>query len=455
MIKKTITRQPVLLIGIAAITSGITTNLMASTPINQTKINMADTIGTACAQGPDVNDADFQTRCNNIVIASGGNPFILENVVAGGENLELTNAINEVAPEQLIVPSLQSTRTMANIASVSSAAIAARMNIIRTAMFSSATTQVAANNQSQPGQFKFSLNPGVQGGSAGISDSGRLGIWGNGTYNTGDVNSSVNQLGFGFENWGGTIGADYRITDNFVAGAAFTYLSTDADVDASAGSVESDSYSGTIYATFAHESGFYVDANASYGESDLDISRRIDYSINGDTVNTNAEGNPDGSQYSFGMGIGYQISLASATIEPFARADYMEYEIDSYSERGGQGWGSRFSRQRFRSLPTTVGLRLSNAFSMPWGVLLPQIHGAWHHQFKDDARTITTSFLGDGNSNQFSIVTEGPDRDYYTAGASLSATFAGGVTAFVAYNTLQGYRDVDSHRFTFGGRLEF
>ncbi len=448
-------RQPVLLIGIVAITSGISTHALAQSPINQTKINMADTIGIACAQGTPINDLDFQTRCNAIVGASGGNPNLLDNVVAGGEILELTNAINEVAPEQLLVPSLQSTRTMANIASVASAAIAARMNIIRTAMYSSSTTQIASNNQSQPGQFKFSLNPGLRGGAAGISDSGRLGIWGNGTYNTGDVNSSTNQLGFGFENWGGTLGADYRITDNFVAGAAFTYLNTDADVDSSGGNAESDSYTGTIYATFSHESGFYVDANASYGESDLDISRNIVYSINGDVVNTTAEGDPSGSQYSFGMGIGYQFALASATIEPFARADYMEYEIDGYSERGGQGWGSSFSRQRFRSLPTTVGLRLSNAFSMPWGVLLPQIHGAWHHQFRDDARTITTSFLGDGNSNQFSIVTEGPDRDYYTAGASLSATFAHGITTFVAYNTLQGYRDVDSHRFTFGGRLEF
>jgi uncharacterized protein with beta-barrel porin domain len=94
---------------------------------------------------------------------------------------------------------------------------------------------------------------------------------------------------------------------------------------------------------------------------------------------------------------------------------------------------------------------------MPWGVLVPQAHGTWHHEFKDDSRTITTSFLGDGAAapNQFSIVTEGSDRDYYTVGVSLNTSFSHGASAFVAYNTLLGYRDIDSHRVTFGGRLEF
>ncbi len=457
------------ILGLVIITTGTSPYIMASgssTPINQTKINMANTIVTACVQGPTVNSADFQDRCNGLIGAGGGVQSFVSSVVnssssgVDGQNSALNNSINEVAPEQLIVPGVQATRTMTSVASIANAAITSRLDALRAAMHTPTTTLLANHSQPQAGRFEFASNPVLRGGAAGIADSGRLGVWGNGTYNTGDVDTSTNQLGFDFDNWGGTIGMDYRITDDLVAGAAFTYLNTDADVDTSAGNVESDSYTGSIYATYSHQSGFYVDGSASYGAIDFDISRRIQYTLSTDVlgaVDTTAEGDPSGSQYSFGMGIGYQFAIASATIEPFARADYSEYEIDSYSETGGLGWGERFSKQRVRSLPTTVGLRLSNAFSMPWGVLLPQVNGAWHHQFKDDSRTIKSSFLGDGAAapSQFLIVTEGPDRDYYTVGASLNATFAHGITAFVAYNTLLGYRDVDSHRVTFGGRLEF
>ncbi|HFD12126.1 MAG TPA: autotransporter outer membrane beta-barrel domain-containing protein [Crenotrichaceae bacterium] len=460
-IESTITK-----LGIALLVSGTIPNAVAETPINQTKINMTAVIASVCPQGG--NSEAFQTRCNAVVRAAGSPQALVSTVNSNavvdtdgdGGITPLINSINKVAPEQLIVPGVQATRTMTSVASVANAAITSRLDSLRAAMHSPSTTRLANTIQSQPNRLVFAFNPALSGGAAGIADSSRLGIWGNGTYNTGDVNSSINQLGFDFDNWGGTLGVDYRVTDDLVAGAAFTYLNTDADLDSSAGNVESDSYTGTIYATYSHASGFYIDGAASYGAIDFDISRRIQYTLPTDVVNTTAKGDPDGSQYSFGMGIGYQFSVASATIEPFARADYQEYEIDSYRETGGQGWGERFSKQRVRSLPTSVGLRLSNAFSTSWGILQPQVHGAWHHQFKDDSRTITTSFLGDGatsnrTATQFSIVTEGPDRDYYTVGASVNATFANGISAFVAYNTLLGYRDVDSHRVTFGGRLEF
>ena len=462
---------------LAIVLAGFSPCLLAldSTPLNNTKRNMSTQILSACAQetstdvnATQINSGLFQRRCNALVGSGGGGGSFISTVnnsfSQDGDISPLANAINRIAPEQLITSGVQATRTMGNVASIATTAISSRLTTLRTASYNASTTQLAKALVNS-GKYSFSFNPDVRGGAAGIADTGRLGIWGNGTFNTGDVDSSTNQLGFDFDTWGGTIGADYRVSNDLVAGLAFTYLNTDADVTNSSGNVESDSYTGTVYATYSHESGFYVDGMASYGSIDFDISRNIVYNVNTNgadgIVNGTAKGDPSGAQYSFGMGIGYQFSVASASIEPYARADYLEYEIDSYSESGATGWEARFGKQRVRSLPTTVGLRLSNAFSLPWGVLLPQIHGAWHHQFKDDKRRINAGFLGDGALlgkgpiNRFNIVTEGPDRDYYTVGASVTATLANGITAFVAYNTLLGYRDIDSHRVTFGGRLEF
>jgi outer membrane autotransporter protein len=436
----------------------------SDTPVNQTKINMTSVIADACSQDSQINQIDFQTRCNAF-IGAAGSPAALPlsfSDTSSVDNIDgvsqLTNGINQVAPEQQIVSGVQATRTMKSVLSIANVAVLSRLDVMRAQMHHPDASRYADKSQYDSGRFAFALRPTPTGGAAGIADSSRLGIWGNGTYTTGDVDTSANQQGFDFDNWGGTLGVDYRITNNLVAGAAFSYLNTDADVDNSGSTVESDSYTGSIFGMYSHDSGFYVDAIASYGAAEFDISRSISYIVGTDVVNATAEGDPDGSQYSFGAGIGYQYSIGATSIEPFARATYQELEIDSFSESesgAGVGWGSRFAQQRVRSLPTTVGLRLSHAFSTSWGVFQPQVHGAWYHEFKDDQRTIKTSFLGNGGNRTYNIVTEGPDRDYYTVGASLSATLPHGITAFAGYSTMLGYRDVNSHQVTFGGRLEF
>ena len=443
-----------------------TGNVNSATPVNDTKLGMTNVISEACQQGPTVNNADFQNRCNALAIGVSG-PGNLVPVLSGDQNSAalsdedvdtFVGAIGQIAPEQQIVPGVQATRTMSSIQTIANTAIISRMGVLRAQMHRPKGSHRYANRiDRNSGLFSFASNAFSSGGSAGIADSNRLGIWANGSYFGGDVNTSNNQLGFDFNNWGGTVGADYRITDTVVAGASFSYLGSNANVDNSGSRVKSDSYTGSIFAMYAHESGFYVDGAASYGAADFDITRSIQYTFNNDNVNATATGSPGGLQYSVGAGIGYQYSTGATTIEPYVRADYRGLEIDSFdeSENGqGVGWASHFSRQRVRSLPTTVGLRLNHAFSTKWGIFQPQIDGAWHHEFKDNQRNIQTRFLGNGGGLTYNIVSEGPDSNYFTVGASISATLPHGITAFTGYSRLLGYHNIESQRVTFGWRLE-
>jgi outer membrane lipase/esterase len=88
------------------------------------------------------------------------------------------------------------------------------------------------------------------------------------------------------------------------------------------------------------------------------------------------------------------------------------------------------------------------------GVLPPQSRGQRHYQFKDDKRSIGASFLGDPAAQQFAVATQGPDRDYFTFGADISGEFSQGISAFLAYDLLLSYCDIESHRFTLGTRIE-
>lgn len=219
-----------------------------------------------------------------------------------------------------------------------------------------------------------------------------MGVWVNGSYTFGDIDSTFDAVGFEYDTWGTSAGVDFRLTDNLIVGTAFTYYTSEADIDHHGGDVDADSYTGSIYATFYHGEGFYINGIASYGEGDLDIKRNIQYTIPAETVNTEAKGTPGSQQYSVGLGTGYTFNIEGFTITPFARFNYLEYGVDSYSEKGGTGWGLRYSDQKVRSLKTVLGSQASYAYSLPFGVLLSQVHGEWIHEYKDSKRKYRATY---------------------------------------------------------------
>lgn len=430
--------------------------------VNETQADMSNAMVDVCLDTRTASPG-LISRCNQL-LREIDNDADRMKLTAGEDasNNPVFDAITQIAPEQAIVPSIQAARTMRGMLGAN-AAVITRMTQLRAQMRNPQAIRVAQRVQQNPGVFSFAFSPSQSGGSAGIADISRLGIWGNGNYTGGNVDTSTNQLGFNFGNWGGDLGADYRINNNTVVGAAFSYLGTNANVSNSGSTVNSDSYTGSIFSMYTHDSGFYIDGTASYGGINYALNRNVVY----DTLDTNTGGpltinipsllgRPDGSQYSFGGGIGYQYSRGATTIEPFARANYQELIIDSYRENNVAAWAMGFGKQNISTLPTTVGLRLNHAFSTSWGVLQPQILGAWNHEFSDNQHRIQVQYLNSNNiNNNFSVLAQNPDRDYFTVGASLVATLPHNVSVFASYNTILGYQDLSSHRVVFGGRINF
>jgi len=92
-----------------------------------------------------------------------------------------------------------------------------------------------------------------------------------------------------------------------------------------------------------------------------------------------------------------------------------------------------------------------HAISMGWGVLSPFIRSEWVHEFKGDSRAVTASV----GPTSVTVQTNDPDRDYLNLGAGASATFKGGVSAFLDYDVVLGRTNFASNSFTGGVRIEF
>ncbi len=422
--------------------------------LNTTQSNAMALIVDVCPSGE--NAPDFQENCNSVVGAG----------LSGLDN-QYINSVQWFTPDQIVSQGVEATKISAGYLASISTVITARLLELRSGLagVGAPGVQYGLSGKSVPTADRRTNSE--TGGGASADEAAilsRLGAYINVLYNTGDVDSTFEeQAGFDFDIWGVTAGADYQFTDNLIFGAAFSYRNSDANFKNNHGGTDSDSYNGSLYGSYYVTDRFYFEGIATYGAINYDTTRRVNYSIgsnvvtNGQTVNTKATADPDGYQYSFSLGGGYEYPLGALSVNPYFRLTRTKLHVDSYKENGGDGWATRVSSQNVRSLISTLGTQFSYAISTRWGVLLPQIRGEWNHEAKNDSRNIGVRFLGDLTSggDTFNVVTDEPDKNFFNVGLGISGTFARGVSAFFDYDALLGYDDIDSHRFLVGARMEF
>ncbi len=303
-------------------------------------------------------------------------------------------------------------------------------------------------------------------GMQSIFQMGRLGAFLNGSFTTGDKDSTDFEPGFDFDSWGLTAGVDYRLMENLVLGLALGYSDTETDLDDSAGDVDADGYALSLYGIYNLEA-LYIDAIATYGQQDYETVRRVRYTVDV-PVNQTFLGDSDSDEYALSLGAGYDFNRSGFTYGPYLQFNYLNTEIDGYTERParlnpdpGSGLALAFDDQDIESFTSVVGGQASYAVGTGFGVLRPHVRLDWEHEYSNDQRLIKARFLNVPDdpaaivNNRILIPTEDPDRDFFNLGLGVSATFPRGIMAFVDYATILGLEDIDLHQIAGGLRLEF
>ena len=298
-------------------------------------------------------------------------------------------------------------------------------------------------------------------GAGGADDSSplsRLGLFVNGVGSFGNVDSTSREAGFDYHDVGVTAGADYRFTDTLIAGGAFSYLNSEAEIVSHLGDVTSNGYGLSLYGTY-YVGAFYLDLLGGFTYRTYDTTRNIVYGptqgFTGTPVDRTATGDTSGWQYTFNGGIGYDFYVAGSTLTPYVRVEFLHLDINGYTESGANGLDLKVQSQAVESLLTILGGRVTHAFSTPFGVLLPQIHGEWRHESLNAARSIKAQFANDPFNQVFTVRTDNPDRDFFAVGAGITSYFRKGMAAFLAFEAVVGLANVSSYNFTAGMRIEF
>ncbi|MEE9344926.1 MAG: autotransporter outer membrane beta-barrel domain-containing protein [Methylococcales bacterium] len=415
---------------------------------NVNEINIANAVEDLCLTGANGNSSrqasqQLQTDCNALV----GQAF---SVAGDGSNVglfsnELRQSINRVALEQV---SSISTNTFNRI-SVNINSIANRMLALR----DNSATRYALYGDAP------------QGGAAGSDDDfDRLGVFFNTRYRKFDQKGNNLEDGYNTDIWNFIVGADYRFTDNLIFGAAANYGSDDVDIDRNTGRIRSNKYGISLYGTFYATQQFFIDGVVGYEWGNNRIRRNINYVLSSTPVSVNqrATSSPDSNEIFASLGTGYLFNINSLMVTPTLRFEYAHIFLDGFRESmsnptaSGGGLALKVASDDFKSLSSNLGIRLNYSVNTAYGIITPQAHVEWIHEFEDQAKVISARFANDVSGlGGFKIVTQAPDRDYINLQLGLSAQLGAGRSGFLSFNKTFEREDITDYSITAGVRAEF
>ncbi|RUM93700.1 MAG: hypothetical protein DSZ28_07055 [Thiothrix sp.] len=376
------------------------------------------------------------------------------NEIAQTPSSELSATMKQIAPEEVAAQG----KTQVTLANVRSSNISMHMDALRGGATGPSVDglSIAVAGQTLP----ISIAQGLAtGGAAGDSEYtyGRWGTFINGNISFGDVEATDQEQGFDFDTQGVTLGLDYRFTDQFVFGSALNYITTNSDLDAGNGGMDIDGYSLSLYGTRYTSQQSFIEAVATVGTNNYENNRNIKFG----SINQVAEGDTKGMEYSFDFGTGYDFQWDAFAFVPQIKLNYTRAEIDEFLENSANpsspdsGLMLSIDNQIVESLRTTIGAQTSYAISTVYGVFVPHLMLEWKHEFMDDSRRLTASFLNDPGQTRFAIRTDSPDRNFANVGLGLAATFPRGLSSFIYLETVLDRERISQHSVAGGLRFEF
>jgi hypothetical protein len=203
------------------------------------------------------------------------------------------------------------------------------------------------------------------------------------------------------------------------AGLLVSYRKLDGDFGAGTGlKAKGTSLGG--YAGVGLDGGFY--AQGAFAKTvDLQIekvTRAAAYGLAG-------TGSPDGEAWSAGGEIGYQAAFGKFRVGPFAAFDYVDAEIDAYTETGAALGNVVYGKVKYKRTTGYAGLE---AKFMASPAIVPSLRISYAKEQEKGDRTATVRLA----SAQHSMATQAvglaeTERDFVTAALGLGGTFGDGL----------------------------
>jgi len=257
-----------------------------------------------------------------------------------------------------------------------------------------------------------------------------------------NVSGDDNARGYDITTGGFTVGADYKVTNNFAVGIDAGYAGTASDLT-DHGRVFVNGGKLGLYSTY-FTGGFYVDTAASGGYNSYDTRRSA--------LDGTARGDTDGGELNVLLATGYDWKIGGFTIGPTASFHYTYVGFQDFNENGSLA-PLNFPGQNQDSLRTAFGMKASYDWKLGGIVIKPELRAAWQHEFGDNTYSIDSTF--DGASDDFR--TSGPrvGRDSLLLGAGFAILWNERTSTYLYYDGELARTRYDENSVSGGVRVSF
>jgi outer membrane lipase/esterase len=218
-----------------------------------------------------------------------------------------------------------------------------------------------------------------------------------------------------------TAGFDYRLTRDWLVGAALSVGTTRQTFSLDRGHFTQSAFTASFYAAYL-DGPFWANVVGSVGTLQNAVTRSAPIGI---TVQQN-NGDTDGSQISLALQAGYNFIQGPLTHGPLAGVLLQRIHIDGFTESGGFT-SLAFDEQKRNSAVTELGYQAT----FDAGMWRPFIKAAWYHELVSTDRLVT-AFLTTITAPGFSLPAVVLGKDWGLANAGATVKISPNVTALVA-----------------------
>lgn len=219
-------------------------------------------------------------------------------------------------------------------------------------------------------------------------DEPRTDAWLKGFGQRGSVDSIGSADAFDYDMSGFTLGFDRRFTPNLTVGLGYGRAKDAADGRAGRAGADVKGEFASLYGSW-FDGRWYVNGVITSGRNDYDAWRAL--TIGDATAGVTAS--YTGRVLATAAGVGRYGRVKNWWVEPFAYLHYARVHDDAFAERGAD-LGLAVQARTTDALLSRVGTRISRAFELRGGHVVPEVSVAWTHDYSGRTGRITAAYLG-------------------------------------------------------------
>jgi outer membrane autotransporter protein/CSLREA domain-containing protein len=233
--------------------------------------------------------------------------------------------------------------------------------------------------------------------------------------------------------WGTSLGADLRLAEQWVVGAAGGYAHSELDFDSLDGSPTIDTAQAAAYTGWA-DARVQAGAAFRFAWNHMDSTRGIAFAPPS-TLARNADADFDGIDLGARVEAALSLfELGRFDVQPLASFTYTHLEQDAFDESGADSLDLSVDEQTLDSAVSGLGARVHGRIDLGEGLWLrPELRARWLHEFGDRERTLDAR-IGGVPGATFSVRGAELPRDTGVVGVEWTLTDAGRLHVFAGYD---------------------